>query len=542
MSQPEASDKHRFLDRQQDRLLKLLNDRLFQPLDRLTILLRLILVVALSVWFGFTAVNLWRSLSFNVIHRPVYHVAFAVGDVEGESALLGEAIKQVVEATYPNIRLNLMETVGSVDNVERLAAGKAQLITVQADVDPGPNARSVAVLYRDVFQLVVQNQTDIQQFTDLKGRRIGVPRESGQFLSFLEIAHHFDLMAEDFIFIGVDDEDAEAAFQNNRVDAVFRVRAAGNWVIQRLVRQHKGRLLPIEQAQAMKIQHPMFKAATIPRGTYQGTAPVVPPADTSTVAVYKMLYASKRTDKRVVRAIATVLQNHRQAIVNAIPNKAVEIKPLVPDIKPPSSTFGIPIHPGALVAYSKNQPSFIAKNFDFLALILSITVPIASWIWELRSRAEKRGKSLVEGYISDVVKLMDDEKSPPHQTLEDQQKELYAIFDRAAKRLVNEDISQEAFRTFNEAYKTACEKIERDIETKAQYQQSLQQQKTAQYIRDLVLVNQPQAFSYEDKLNQMNQVLQQVLDDLASNRISQESFRTFIEVYNTTKEFLQRGA
>ncbi len=521
-------------------MLKLLNDRLFKPLDQLTVLLRLLLVMALTIWFGYTTVNLWYSVSFNIIHRPIYHVNFAVGSSRGESYILGRAIKQVIEDYYPNIRLDLLETVGSVDNINRLESGEADLITVQSDIPPGPDAQTVATLYRDLFQLVVQDQTDIEQFTDLKGHRIGVQRESGQFLSFLEVANHFELTVEDFDFVGVDDDEAAIAFETDRVDAIFRVRAPGNWIIQDLVQYHRGRLLPIEQAAAMKIKHPAFKAATIPEGTYRGSHPIVPPTDISTVGVYKMLYASKRANKRVVQAIATILKEHHQEISNAISQDTVEVKQLVTNIGRPSSNFGIPIHPGAIAAYkqTKTDPSFVVKNFDFLALLLSIVVPIASWIWELRSRAEKRGKSLCEGYIDDVIKVMDDDDESSKQTLEDRQKKLYQIFDRAAKRLVDEDISQEAFRTFNEAYKTACEKIERDIEAEAQRQQIIQQHTTAQYIQDLVVIHQADSLPHEDSLQQMELVLQRVLDDLACDRISQESFRTFIEVYNTTKESL----
>ncbi|MEM1252756.1 MAG: TAXI family TRAP transporter solute-binding subunit [Cyanobacteria bacterium P01_H01_bin.21] len=543
MSQPEAPEKQNFLDRQLDQVLKLLNDRLFKPLDQLTVVLRLFLVMALTVWFGFTAVDLWHSVSFNVIHQPIYHVSFAVGSSSGESYILGKAIKQVVEDYHPNLRLDLLETVGSVDNINRLEAGEADLITVQSDISPGSKAQAVATLYRDLFQLLVQDKSSIDEFTDLRGRRIGVQRESGQFLSFLEIANHFDLTAEDFDFVGVDDDEAAFAFETDRVDAIFRVRAPGNWIIQDMVQYHRGRLLPIEQVSAMKIKHPAFKAATIPEGTYHGSFPIVPPRDIPTVGVYKMLYASKRANKQVVQAIATILKDHHQEISNAISRDTVEVKPLVANIGRPSSSFGIPIHPGAIAAYKQNKanPSFVAKNFDFLALLLSIVVPIASWIWELRSRAEKRGKSLCEGYISDVIKVMDDDdESNQEQTLEERKQKLYQIFDRVAQRLVDEDISQEAFRTFNEAYTTACEKIERDITAKAQHRQFVQQHTTAQYMQDLMVIHQADSLSYGDSLHQIEEVLQRVLDDLACDRISQESFGVFMEVYNAIKEGLKR--
>lgn len=49
MYQLQDSEKHSFLDLQQDWLLKLLDDRLFKPLDRLIIVLRLLILIAVSV-------------------------------------------------------------------------------------------------------------------------------------------------------------------------------------------------------------------------------------------------------------------------------------------------------------------------------------------------------------------------------------------------------------------------------------------------------------------------------------------------------------
>ena len=138
-----------------------------------------------------------------------------------------------------------------------------------------------------------------------------------------------------------------------------------------------------------------------------------------------------------------------------------------------------------------------------------------------------------------MIKLMDDGKSSG-QTLAQRREGLYQIFDRAAQKLLDEDISQEAFRTFNEAYKTACEKIERNIVADAQEQQLIEQHITAQYMQDLMFIHQEDSLAYGESLHKVELVLQQALDDLASDRISQESFSVFIEVYNTIKEGLKR--
>ncbi|GAA6623822.1 hypothetical protein [Scytonema sp. NUACC26] len=51
------------------------------------------------------------------------------------------------------------------------------------------------------------------------------------------------------------------------------------------------------------------------------------------------------------------------------------------------------------------------------------------------------------------------------ENLANAQQQLDEIFMKAAKALVEEQISQESFRTFNEAYKTVREVLERNLQS-----------------------------------------------------------------------------
>jgi hypothetical protein len=66
--------------------------------------------------------------------------------------ILSKAIAQVVEANQPRIRLQVMPTGGTVENMDLLAAQKVQLATAQADISAGQSSRVVAVLYRSSCQ------------------------------------------------------------------------------------------------------------------------------------------------------------------------------------------------------------------------------------------------------------------------------------------------------------------------------------------------------------------------------------------------------
>ena len=265
----------------------------FNRVLRITLVL---LSVGLVAWL---ALALWQR-------SRTEHLTLAAGASSGESYILGNALKTVVERHYPKIRVTLLETGGTVENLRMLEDGRAQLATAQSDILPGPKARAVAVLYDDTFQLLVPKNSPVQSLVDLQGRRIALAQSGGQFQSFLHVADHFGLHREDFQFVGASDQDAGDAFLNGRADAIFRVRALGDPSIQQLVQSGKVRFLPIEHAAAMKIKYPAFQAALIPVGAYLGNPPI-PAQDFPTVSIQRTLLARDQANAAAIRAVTEVL-------------------------------------------------------------------------------------------------------------------------------------------------------------------------------------------------------------------------------------------
>jgi TRAP transporter TAXI family solute receptor len=524
MRQPQKSPKSRPLG-------------FFLSLDPLTSLILLIL--------GGLSISLAVTITWNLVNRnKVHHLTLVAGNQDGESYILSKAIEQVVEANEPNIDIDVRETGGTAENIKLLEEGKAQLATAQADIPAGPSARNVALLYKDTFQLVVKEKSRINRFVDLRGKRIGLPQTGGQFRSFLDVAAHYGLTKEDFQFIGNSDREVNEAFRQGRVDAVFRVRASGNQSIFDLVQQDQGRLLPIEQAAAMRIKYPAFEPAILPQGAYRGYLPV-PRSNLPTVAVQRTLLASKKVNNEVIQKIAAVLDEHRQELTDAIPDEFAEIRPLVASINRPSTTggAGIPLHPGAIAFYERDKPSFIQEYADYVGLILTVILLVGSWLWQLKSWIEQRKKDAADVYIESAIQLMQDDGNNPEQKLQ----ELDKIFSQAAADLVGEKISQESFRTFNEAYKTTREGIEHQIklvqkenEKQAKIVEQQQRELSSRYIKSVVALLQD-GHRGKDLIQQdLDRLLEKAAHNLIQDHISQESFRTFIEAYKTTRDSLDR--
>ena len=478
-------------------------------------------------------------------------LTIAAGDETGESYIISQAIKKVIEQRS-NIQLQVEQTKGTTQNIEMLSTGKAQLATAQVDVAAEKialskaNVRTVALLYKDTFQLVVKNP-QINQFVQLKGKTIALAASGGQYQSFLTVAKHFGLSEKDFKITGLDsngkpipaynDELADKDFRENKADAVFRVRAIGNKSIADLVNNYQGKLISIPQAEAMKIKQPAFESAIIPQGAYRGHFPV-PSIDLPTVAISRLLLTNDQVDASIIRKLIQTIYENRQEIANEIPQNHAEIKPLIYSISRPKENSGVDIslHPGAVAFYEKDKPSFIQEYADYVGLLLTIFLITLQWIRQLKLWIAQSKKDEADEYLKSAISLM----KPGQYQLEERQKLLDETFNKAAKALVDEKISQESFRTFNEAYKNTREAIERDKQVAQQSIEKVQRENAAEYIKKVVKLlryrQQNQNIIIQQKLDI---ILEQVVSDLVLENISQESFRTFIEAYKATRDSIE---
>lgn len=411
---------------------------------------------------GCLSIGLVTALTwlFVVPNFRTYRLTLVAGSKDGESYILSKAIEQIVEAKNPKIKIKVVETSGTEENIQKLEMGEAQLATAQGDIPAGVAARTVVFLYPDTFQLVVKSTSRIKQFSDLKGKRIGLWRKGGQYRSFLEIASHYGLQEQDFIFVGRNQEESNKAFRTNQVDAIFRVRALGNKTILDIVQKYQGRLVPIDQAAAMQIKYPALEPAVIPKGAYRGSNPPVPNANLPTIAVQRFLLASDKMDKQIIQEITKILDENRQDIAEKIPEDFSDVKPLVAQIKQPKTTggTGIPIHPGAIAYYERDKPSFIQEYADYVGLILTVVLMLGSWLWEMKSWFEQRRKDEADLHMAAMIKLMQAVQNS-HYNCEDALNELDNVFALAATDLIKEKISQESFRTLSEAYKAVRDVI-----------------------------------------------------------------------------------
>ena len=333
---------------------------------------------------------------------PSANLRLGADQVNSEPYEMASAIAHVVGRSNPGIRIRVLSTGGSSENMSLLAKGKLELALVQADVISRENVSLLAALYPDLFQLVVREKSGIRKLKDLEGSRVALPPvTSGQYRAFWFLANHYGLAPERIIAIPMTTHEADDAIVNGEVDAIFRVRGPRNSSIRVLFGRTNLRFIPIDQGQALHLRRPAFSATTLAKGSYRGDPPI-PPLDLPTVSVDRMLVARDDVPQDVVRAITRVLFEKRRELALRTPLAALIRQP---EIK--QGTM-LPVHEGALSYYNREKPSFLEEKAEFLALVLSALVVFSSLIIASVRRLNERKKGRIEDYS---VQLLDLEKA-----------------------------------------------------------------------------------------------------------------------------------
>ena len=362
-----------------------------------------IVVVALTFWAFVTTLAGVALFTSNQTER----LRIGADQLNSEPYEMAAGIAHVVQSNHPNIKLEPVATGGSADNIQLLADGKIDLALVQADTVSRENVSLIAVLYPDMFQLLVRPESGIKEISDLEGKSIALPPiTSGQYSAFWFLANHYGLAPEGFNAIPMSAQRSARAIRSGNVDAIFRVRGPRNARIRILISQSRLSLIPIDQAQAMHLRQPAFRATTIPLGSYSGERPV-PPIDLPTVAVDRLLVARNNVDDDTIRAITSVLFEQRRILMLRTPLAAF--------ISQPEVTAGtlLPIHPGARAYYDRDEPGFLEEKAEFFAFILSFIVVLGSILLTVKRQLEERKKGRIDRY---AVRLMDLEKEARNAT------------------------------------------------------------------------------------------------------------------------------
>jgi uncharacterized protein len=368
---------------------------------------------------------------------------------------LVEGIARVAETKAPLIKVEAVETAGADENLVLLESGRLELAAVPSDALTRPGLSMIASLFPDAYHLIVATTAGISKVEDLPGKRIAIPPVgTSENRSFWYLVSQYTIPPESFSTRPMKADDAIKALRADRVDGVFLLRAPGDRRIRWLADAKSVRIVPIDQFSALIMRRPSLVTETLFRGSYAGT-PAVPYFDVPTVAAQRLLLARSGLALEPVRSLTSVLFDNKREL-NVQSRLAAYVRQ--PDLE--AGTL-LPVHPGALAYYDRNQPSFLQKNSDLIGITISLAAVLFSVLLWLKNRLFATRKNTADVYNLDLIALAEEARAAKSKkTLAACRTRLDAMLARMVRDLDEDKIDGEGFNYFAFTWEAARKTIE----------------------------------------------------------------------------------
>ena len=196
---------------------------------------------------------------------------------------LGEALAHAFQSVMTDARFEVIETAGSVANLQRLDSGDADLGFALADVaytafngrgmdfpTPARNVRALAVLHPSAVHVLVPATSKVRSIADLRGR-IGVgPAGSGTAVTSALLLNAFGVPSQAITNQALPFISASDALASGELDAAFVVAADPVDAVQRATNAG-ARLIDIggDRVSTLRSEYPFLRPGVIPAGTYK---------------------------------------------------------------------------------------------------------------------------------------------------------------------------------------------------------------------------------------------------------------------------------
>ncbi|MEC4815889.1 MAG: TAXI family TRAP transporter solute-binding subunit [Scytonema sp. PMC 1069.18] len=466
-------------------------------------------------------------------------VTLSSGTVDGFYNRLGEQIQTSTQTTV-GLSVKQINSQGSLQNLERLLAGKVDFAIVQLDVANQAmrerKAQAVAILAHEYVQVIVRKNSGLKTFADLQGKRVAVgsPGSGIRFTATKLIqAENIRIQEDNSIF-----NEAFKKLISGQVDAVIYVGSVGSSqnLRQQFVENPNLRFLPINTAliNHLTVYAPgSYQSATLPIGTYIAR-PLVPDKPIPTLSTATVLLTRPDVKRRKVALVTW-----------AVLSTARTYSPFYPELQNGDATDLLRrglfyIHPVAEEVFEQGDPRmalmrYWENNSDLQAgiFILVTTSMIGLLLRQWHRQRSKKMVTTTANRINELKLLLPDH---PQQALNG-----------------IEDLNQEHRLMFIEGAVTAdvYEQLRHKTHTFADQCRTLLAQQRKKFVMDtLLLLDEWQATlqtNPKEALNKLTDIKQQYRDMLLSDQVDIEAYielmqLTLMSLMTLTPKYFPNGA
>ena len=273
-------------------------------------------------------------------------VILAAGTEDGTYTLFSRSLSDLL--AKEGISLQIVSTGGSVQNIELLESGKANIAFAQSDVasaaivggfpfaKPASHLRLISSVYTEAVHVFARSGLYIPTSSQLNGKIISLgPPGSGTIETARVVleASGISLREVDAKYLPLDKMAQDLSAQS--LDAAFLVGPMPFAPVESVLRHQNARLVPLESHLIDRlVKQAGYVEAVIPKLTYAGQYDEVP-----TIGVRALLLSRNDTDQAVVLALGRIL-NEKQVDIE----RKLGIH-LDPSVSSTVAHVSIPLHP-----------------------------------------------------------------------------------------------------------------------------------------------------------------------------------------------------
>jgi len=281
----------------------------------------------------------------------------ATGGTAGTYYPYGGAMSKIWNSKIPGMNVTAQATGASVENVRLMNKDEVELALVQSDtIDFAFNAKEtfkekltkmavVAVLYPELIHIVVRGELDINSFSGLRGKKVGVGAPgSGTEANFRQLMDVHRMGKDDVSTQYLSFAESADQFKDRRIDAFMVTGGVPTSAIMDVATQREIKIVPIEDTMLsiLTAKYPFLSSAVIPANAYKGVT-----KDVKTAAVNAVLIAHPKLSTDVVYNLTKTLFENQAEL------GAAHAKGKVLSLQGAATGVSIPFHPGAAKYYKE---------------------------------------------------------------------------------------------------------------------------------------------------------------------------------------------
>ncbi|MFF7474308.1 TAXI family TRAP transporter solute-binding subunit [Streptomyces sp. NPDC008092] len=294
---------------------------------------------------------------------PTGTIVFSTGTLRGVYQEYGERLRNELRKDMPGLKVELRQSNGSYENVQRVATGHADFTIAAADavetyeLNGGQDAgllRGVARLYDDYVQLVVPRDSGITSVAQLRHRRvaIGLPNSGVRLIADRVLRAAGIDPAKDITPVSDGIDTGPDQLRRDKIDAFFWSGGLPTKGLLDLAKKFSFTFVPIGGSLVAKLHTEgaaslYYRATNMPESAYpsvqQGTT--VP-----TIAVSNVLMTRKDVDPRLTEWVTRTVIKSRDDIGNHVHSAQLV------DLRTAIYTDPLPLQEGARRYYRSVKP------------------------------------------------------------------------------------------------------------------------------------------------------------------------------------------